>query len=101
MREHFLIDPDVIFLNHGSFGATPRPVFEAYQEFQQRLELDPVRFLQREMPALFHHARRRLAKFLGARAPDVVFVPNPTFAINTIVRCLDLKLSDEVLTCNH
>jgi len=101
MQAEFLLDPDVVFLNHGSFGATPRTVFDTYQEFQQQLERDPVRFFQREMPALFHHARRRLAKYLGARAADVVFVPNPTFAINTIVRSLDLKPGDQVLTSNH
>ncbi len=97
----FLLDPDIVFLNHGSFGATPRPVFEAYQEWQRRLEWQPVKFLQRDLPDLLQAARETLADFLGADPADIVYVPNPTFAVNTIARSLPLTLDDEVLTTNH
>ena len=97
----FLLDPDVVFLNHGSFGATPRPVFETYQHWQRRIELQPVKFLQRELPDLSESARETLANFVGADPADLVFVPNPTFAVNTIARSLRLTADDEVLTTNH
>ncbi|MBI1249833.1 aminotransferase class V-fold PLP-dependent enzyme [bacterium] len=93
----FLLDPDVIFLNHGSFGACPRQVFYEYQRWQQRLEQQPVQFLQRELPGLLADARRQVAEYLGAKPTELVFVPNPTFASNTIAKSLDLGPGDEVL----
>ncbi|QDU75772.1 Isopenicillin N epimerase [Bremerella volcania] len=93
----FLLDPDVVFLNHGSFGACPRLVFDQYQRWQRELERQPVRFLQRELPQLLADARRQLAEYLGAHSTEVVLVPNPTFAANTIARCLPLGAGDEVL----
>src|SRR5215211_2002493 len=60
LKEYFLLDPDVIFLNHGSYGATPKPVFEAYQNWQLRLEHQPVLFLGRELPTLMREARTAL-----------------------------------------
>ncbi|MEX1040501.1 MAG: aminotransferase class V-fold PLP-dependent enzyme [Pirellulaceae bacterium] len=97
----FLLDPDVIFLNHGSFGACPRPVFDQYQAWQRKLERQPVRFLQRELPELLAEARRQVAEYLGARATEIVFVPNPTFAANTIARSLPLGQGEEVLISDH
>lgn len=97
----FLLEPEIAFLNHGSFGACPQAVFSAYQQFQQRLESQPVRFLQREFPALLADARAVLAEFVGAAATDVVFVPNPTFAVNEIARSLDLSNGDELLMSDH
>ena len=105
MKQEFLLDPDVVFLNHGSFGATPQVVFEAYQEWQRRLEREPVRFFQRELPDALGSARSVLADFLGCDAGDLVFVPNPTFAMNTLAASLTRRLSlgpeDEVLTTDH
>ena len=66
LRSFFLLDPDVVFLNHGSFGATPRPVFAEYQSWQRRLEAQPVRFLARELPDLLAGARAALGAYLGA-----------------------------------
>lgn len=93
----FLLEPDVVFLNHGSFGACPATVFDEYQRWQRQLERQPVRFLQRELPDLLADARRQVADYLGARSTEVVFVANPTFAANTIARCLPLASGDEVL----
>jgi isopenicillin-N epimerase len=101
MREHFLLDPDVIFLNHGSFGATPRPVFEVYQQWQRRLEAQPVKFLGREIGAHLAAARAVLGSFVNADAADLVFVPNATTAVNIVARSLPLGPDDEVLTTNH
>ncbi|PQO28889.1 aminotransferase class V-fold PLP-dependent enzyme [Blastopirellula marina] len=97
----FLLDPDVIFLNHGSFGACPKQVFGEYQKWQRELERQPVRFLQRELPGLLSDARRQVAEYLGANPTELVFVPNPTFAANTIARCLPLGPGDEVLVSDQ
>ena len=97
----YLLDPDVVYLNHGSFGACPVEVFEEYQRLQRRLEEQPVRFLQRERPALMARARARLGDYVGAEAGHLAFVTNPTFAVNEIARSLALGPGDEVLTTNH
>ena len=97
----FTLDPDVIFLNHGSFGACPAELLARYQQWQNRLESEPVRFLQRELPDLMRAARERLAEFVGAAEDEVVFIPNPTFGANTIARSLDLRRDDEILISDH
>ncbi|HEX6387259.1 MAG TPA: aminotransferase class V-fold PLP-dependent enzyme [Anaerolineae bacterium] len=100
-KDLFLLDPEVVFLNHGSFGATPRPVFEIYQEWQRRLERQPVHFIATELPQHFETARQRLGNYLNADKDDVVYVPNATFALNIVARSLPLQEGDEVLATNH
>ena len=101
MREHFLLDPDITFLNHGSFGATPRVVLEAQQRLQREMERNPVAQLGRASSALLRQARERLAPWLGASADDLAFVPNATTGVNIVVRSLLLEPGDEVLTTDH
>lgn len=101
LRELFLLRPDVVFLNHGSFGACPRPVFEAYQQWQLELERQPVEFLGRRFGGLLREAREALADVVGARADDLVYVPNATTGLNAVARSLRLAPGDEVLTTNH
>lgn len=101
LRELFLLRPDVVFLNHGSFGACPRPVFEAYQQWQLELERQPVEFLGRRFGGLLREAREALAAVVGARADDLVYVPNATTGLNAVARSLRLAPGDEVLTTNH
>ncbi len=101
LREQFLLDPDVIFLNHGSFGACPAPVFAEYQRWQRELERQPVAFIQRRQHGLLDHARHRLASALGASADDLVFVPNATSGLNVFARSLGLRPGDQVLTTDH
>ncbi len=103
LRAHFSLDPDVIFLNHGSFGATPLPVQQAAEGYRRQMERQPVRFLQQELPALLAAARARLGAYLGAAADDLAFVPNATFGVNLIARALipPLGPGDEVLTSNQ
>ena len=98
LREQFFLDPEVVFLNHGSFGACPRPVLGVYQEWQRELERRPVEFLARRWDGLLAEARAALAAYVGARADDLVFVPNATTAMNTVARALALAPADEVLT---
>ena len=101
IKEQFLLDQDVIFLNHGSYGATPRPVFDAYQDWQRRLERQPVLFLGREFNGLIYEARQALGRYLNADADDLVYIPNATHGANIIARSLNLKSGDEILTTNH
>lgn len=103
LRAEFLLDPTVVFLNHGSFGACPRPVFEAYQAWQRELELQPVEFLGRRFAGLMRDARAALAAHVGAGADDVVYVPNATTGVNIVARSLApaLEVGDEVLTIDH
>ena len=101
LRPDFLIDPDVTFLNHGSFGACPRPVFEAYQNWQLALERQPVEFLGRNAISLLAEARGKLADYLGCSADEIVYFPNPTTGINMVVRSLELRPGDEILTTDH
>jgi isopenicillin-N epimerase len=101
IRAEFLLDPDVVFLNHGSFGACPRPVFEAYQHWQLELERQPVEFLSRRQKPLLDDARAALATYLRAGRDDVVLLPNVTTALNVVARSLPLLPGDEILTTNH
>jgi isopenicillin-N epimerase len=99
VKELFLLDPEVVYLNHGSFGACPRPVFEAYQRFQRELERQPVAFLalERGLPEALDNARRSLSAYLGADPANLSFAVNASTALNTVVRSLELRPGDEVL----
>ena len=97
----FLLDPEIVFLNHGSFGACPREVFEVYQEWQRELERRPVEFLGRRSSVLLESARDRLANYLHTSYENIVFVTNTTTAINTIARSLTFQPDDEILTTDH
>jgi isopenicillin-N epimerase len=101
LRDHFLLDPDVIFLNHGSFGACPRPVFETYQNWQLELERQPVEFLGRRHDALLDEARASLSQYVNADIDNLVFVPNATAGVNVVARSLSLQPGDEILTTDH
>jgi isopenicillin-N epimerase len=101
LHSQFLLDPSVIFLNHGSFGATPRPVFEAYQRWQRELENQPVEFLGRRANDLLQNSRAILANYLGADCYNLAYIPNATMGINIVAHSLNLKQGDEVLATNH
>jgi isopenicillin-N epimerase len=101
LKELFHLDPAIHFLNHGSYGATPKPVFEAYQKWQLRLERQPVLFLGREIYGLLKQARDALGNYLNASGDDLVYIPNATHAINIVARSLALHAGDEVLTTDH
>ena len=100
LRAEFLLDPDVTFLNHGSFGACPRAVFERYQEWQLELERQPVLFLARRLEGLLAEARAALGTYVGADPDDLVFVPNATSGVNIAAWPLGLEAGDEVLSTN-
>jgi isopenicillin-N epimerase len=98
LRREFLLDPEIAFLNHGSFGACPRVVFESYRAWQRELEHEPVDFLARRLPDLLDAARSTLASYLGCAARDLAFVQNATTGVNLAARSLALGPDDEVLS---
>jgi len=100
-RKYWGLAPNTVFLNHGSFGACPKAVLSAQAEFVRRMEAEPIEFLWRRYEEPLDRARKALAKFVGARAKDLVFVPNATTAVNAVVRSLELRPGDELLTTAH
>jgi isopenicillin-N epimerase len=98
LRSQFLLRPDITYLNFGSFGACPRPVFERYQQFQLELEQGPVQFITTTGLQYVEMARKALGEYLDANADDLVFVTNPSYAVNVIAKSFALGEGDEVLT---
>ncbi len=101
LRDQFLLDPAITFLNHGSFGACPAPVFAEYQRWQRVLEYQPVKLLGREIGGLLREAMEPLAASMNADPADCVFVTNATTAVNIVAKSLALRTGDEVLTTDH
>ena len=95
------LDPQIDFLNHGSFGACPKPVLAFQQELQQRIEREPVKFYVDDLEKLWDEARDSLARFVGAKADDLVFVPNATSGVNAVLRSLTFKRGDELLVTDY
>jgi isopenicillin-N epimerase len=79
------LDPEITFLNHGSYGACPKPVFEAYQSYQQTLEHQPIQFMEDEVYDLLERSRTALASYVHCDKDDVVYVPNPTHAVANVI----------------
>jgi len=101
LRSHWTLDPEIRFLNHGSFGACPKPVLALQQELRARIEREPVLFLARELEGRIDAAREVLAPFLGAPAEDFVPVPNATTGVNAVLRSLDFRPGDEILVTDQ
>lgn len=101
MKQFFLLEPSITFLNHGSFGACPKPIFEEYQRLQLELENEPVYFIQKKADTYLKKAKEKLSGYIGCQPEDFFFTPNPTVAINTVMRSLNLQPGDEILATNH
>ncbi|MCY4021568.1 MAG: aminotransferase class V-fold PLP-dependent enzyme [Chloroflexi bacterium] len=100
-RDDFLIRDDIVFLNHGSFGACPKPVFAEYQAWQLELERQPVEFLLRRRKELIPNARKQIAEYLAVSDDEVVFVTNATYGLSAALRSMPLAAGDQILTTNH
>jgi isopenicillin-N epimerase len=103
VRDLFVLDPELVFLNHGSFGACPGAVLDEYQRIQREIERNPVEALSlyRGFPDAIARVRERLAAYVGADAADLVLVPNATTGVNLVARSLDLRPGDEVVSTTH
>ena len=101
LARQFLLREDVVFLNHGSFGACPRPVFAKYQEWQLELERQPVEFLGRNLTETMRVPRIALAEELGTTPDNIVGLTNATLGLNIVAQSLDLKPGDQILTTDH
>jgi isopenicillin-N epimerase len=101
LKRYFMLDPGVVFLNHGSFGACPRTVFKSYQDWQRRLENQPIQFFHYDLPELIKGVRQALGAYLNASPDDLALVTNATYGVNIISRSLDLGPGDEILTTDQ
>ena len=101
LADRWLLDPEVIFLNHGSFGATPKAVLDEQSRIQLRIEREPLLFFDHDYLEELDQARAVLAEFLGARTDDLAFVVNATTGVNTVLRSLQLERGDQLLVTDH
>ena len=101
MKKHFLLDPNITFLNHGSFGACPKVVFDNYQYWQRELEKQPVKFFTKILYEKLENSRKKLSNFIGCDHDELIFFQNPTTAVSNIICNLNLQSGDEVLMSSH
>ena len=101
MKDLFLLDPAIAFLNHGSFGATPKPVFDTYVEWTRKAEREPVAFYMTDKYDHLAAARAVLGDFVGAAADDLVYIENATTGVNIVAKSLSFAPDDEIVGTNH
>ena len=101
MKKYFLLDSNITFLNHGSFGACPKVVFNNYQYWQRQLEIQPVKFFTKVLYEKLEYSRKKLSNFIGCDHDELIFFQNPTTAVSNIIANLDLQSGDEVLMSSH
>ena len=100
LKTQFLLNPEITFLNFGSFGACPKPIFDDYQKWQLEMEREPVQFMTSRSLHYLKASREALGNYVNCHSDDLVFVPNPSYAVNIVSKSLDLKPGDEILTTN-
>ena len=98
LKTLFQLDPDITFLNHGSYGACPSPVFEDYQKWQVMIEQHPVKFMQDDIYQYLDESRSSLGSYINCDKNDLIYVPNPTHAVANIIKNVNLDIGDEVLS---
>jgi isopenicillin-N epimerase len=101
IRHEWVLDPDFLTVNHGSYGATPKTVLAVQDEWRRRMEAQPTRFMARVLPGALRDAAAQLARFVGAAGEDVVFVENATAGCNAVLRSLSFAPGDEILVLSH
>ena len=100
-RSEWLLDPDISFLNHGSYGAVPRTVFSEQRRMQERMERNPTEFLMVELPSALRTSAEHLATFVKCAGSDLAFIENATEGCNTVLASIRLSASDEILVTDH
>tara|TARA_B100000809_G_scaffold94798_1_gene93453 strand:- start:5208 stop:6362 length:1155 start_codon:yes stop_codon:yes gene_type:complete len=101
MKNKFLLNPEITHLNHGSFGACPKSIFEDYQKWQLELERNTVQFITKTGEDQLKIAKQALGHFINCDWDDLIYVTNPTTAMNIVIKGLELNEGDEILTTNH
>ncbi len=101
LAKHWEIDRDIVFLNHGSFGACPVQVLQKQNEYRKQMEAEPVRYVLRELEDKLWASKESLAQFIGAKSTDIAFVNNATVGVNTVLNSLQFNKGDELITTNH
>jgi isopenicillin-N epimerase len=101
IRDQFLLEDGIAFLNNGSYGAPPRVVYEAAEAFRRRCELQPIRFMQQELPGLLRESADALGRFLHIPSGELALVDNATSGVNAVLRDMMFAAGDELLTTNH
>ena len=103
LQTHWAINPNIDFLNHGCFGATPKVVLQAQRQLVDELECDPVEFLapERKLESRLDDVRNRIAELVGTTSDSLVFVRNATDGVNAVMRSLPLQADDEILITDH
>ena len=100
LKSKFLLDSEITFLNHGSYGACPKPVFKVYQQYQKDLETHPVKFMQEDVYSLLEQSRESLSQYINCDKDDIIYVSNPTHAVGTIIHNISINPGDEILSTN-
>ena len=101
LKSLFMLDPNITYLNHGSFGACPKPIFDELVNWQKQLEFEPTKHLAYDIFPLLEKSRKSLSDFIGCEMDDVILFPNPSTALNAVIKSLELNSDDEILTTNH
>ena len=101
LKSQFMLDPDIIHLNHGSYGSCPKPIFNSHIKWQKTLELNPTKHLGFDLYNYLEKSRRALSNYIHCNKNDIVYFPNPSTALNTAIKSLDIKKGDEILSTNH
>jgi isopenicillin-N epimerase len=101
MKNLWHLDPDLTFLNHGSFGACPKDILVVQDQYRQQLEKSPIHFMLRQLPQLLNENREALAELLHCQAKDLCFITNATQGVQTAVNHLNLQAGDEIVYSSH
>ena len=101
LAHHWTLDPTCVFLNHGSFGASPKFIIDEQRKWQDILENEPVRFFEETLHDVMLDTRKSLAKMLNCDPEDLALIENATSGVNTILRSLKFALGDEILVPDH
>jgi isopenicillin-N epimerase len=101
LKKLFMLDPNITYLNHGSFGACPKPIFENLIKYQKQLEYDPVKYLDINILDLLNKSRNDLSNYINCNINDIALFQNPSTALNTVIKSLNLQKGDEILSTNH
>lgn len=96
----FYLNPETTFLNFGSYGACPKPIMEDLRNWQTEMERNPVQFIAVNSLENLKNSRTALANYIQCDPDDLVYTPNPSYAMNIIAKSLAMKLGDEILSTN-